>query len=77
LENIQRLPLDEKMALLEALMRAVNDELRQESRSDAPRADEPLPPFEELQGILATTTPLPAEDHWKDDYADYLTKKYA
>jgi len=29
MENIQRLPLDEKMALLAALMRTINDELRQ------------------------------------------------
>jgi hypothetical protein len=85
---IKRLPLDEKMALLAALTRTVNEELRQESRDNAvdPRAkralelletDGPLPSFAELQGILATDTPIPAEYDWEDDYADYLTKKYA
>jgi hypothetical protein len=63
--NIQRLPLDEKMALLAVLMRTVNEELRQDSRGitanpHAERAlevlgtDGPLPPFAELQGVLAT-----------------------
>lgn len=86
--TIQRLPLEEKVSLLEILMRTVNEELRQESRDNAvdPRAkralevlgtDGPLPPFAELQGILATDTPIPAEYDWKDDYTDYLTKKYA
>jgi hypothetical protein len=86
--SIKRLPLDEKMALLAALMRTVNEELHQELRDSAvdPRAkralelldtDGPLPSFAELQGILATDTPIPAEYDWEDDYTDYLTKKYA
>ncbi|GEM_PF-3348114 len=86
--NIQRLPLDEKMVLLETLMRTVSEELRQQLREavaspDTKRAremlgtDGSLPPFEDLQGILATDTPLPAEYDWKDDYTDYLTMKYA
>ena len=84
--NIQRLPLDEKLALLEALMQAVHAELHQESidtaHPDTKRLievlgiDGPLPPFAELGGILAMNTPS-AEEDWKDDYADYLTKKYA
>ncbi len=86
--NIQRLPLDEKMALLAALMQTVDEELRRRSHDNrvdphGKRAlevlgtDGPLPSFAELQGILATDTPIPAEYDWKDDYADYLTKKYA
>jgi hypothetical protein len=86
--NIQRLPLDEKMALLTVLIQTVNEELRQKSRDSAAdrdinRAleaigtDGPLPSFAELQGVLATDTPISAEYDWKDDYADYLTKKYA
>lgn len=86
--TIQQLPLEEKVSLLELLIRTVNEELRRESRDIAvdPRAqralevlgiDGPLPPFSELQGILASDTPVPAEYDWKDDYADYLTKKYA
>ena len=86
--NIQRLPLDEKMALLAALIQTVNEELRQKSRDSAANrdinraraaigADGPLPSFAEMQGVLATDTPISAEYDWEDDYADYLTKKYA
>lgn len=82
--NIERLPLDEKMALLAALTRTINDELRQKSSGAITKraramlgADGPLPPFEELQGVLATDTPLSSEYDWKDDYTDYLAKKYA
>lgn len=85
--NIQRLPLGEKVALLDMLLRAVSEEMRRvspvpadsdaERLSELPGADGPLPPFAELRGILATNTPPPAECDWKDDYADYLTKKYA
>ncbi len=86
--TIQRLPLDEKVALLEALMRTVNEELHHASSeaTAAPNAKRPAdvlgtegqpPPFEELRGVLAMDTPIPTEYDWKGDYADYLTKKYA
>jgi hypothetical protein len=86
--NNRRLPLDEKMPLLTVLIQTVNEELGRVSRDsatdrDITRAlealgtDSPLPPFAELHGVLATDTPIPAEYDWEDDYADYLTKKYA
>lgn len=86
--NIQRLPLDGKMALLKMLMRTVNEELGQETHGnsldpaikrarDVLGIDWPLLSFAELQGILTTDTLSPAEYDWKDDYSDYLTKKYA
>jgi len=86
--TIQRLPLNDKVALLESLMQTVNEELRQASpgtdttsdakrRTDRRGTEEPLPPFAELRGILAKDTLIPADYDWKDDYADYLTKKYA
>lgn len=86
--SIERLPLDEKIFLLKTLTRTIAEELHRQSRGatiapDARRAremldtDGPLPPFEELQGVLATETPLPSTYDWKEDYTDYLTKKYA
>lgn len=86
--NIQRLPLDEKLILLEVLMRTVNEEVRQQTRGGTADPDithalatlganGPFPPFEDLQGVLASDTPIPVEYDWKDDYADYLTQKYA
>ncbi len=85
---IRRLPLDEKVALLEALMRTVNEELHHSSAEAAATPDAKRladifdderqpPPFEELRGVLAVDTPIATEYDWKDDYGDYLTKKYA
>ncbi len=86
--TIQRLPLNEKVALLDVLMRTINEDVRHASSEattspDAEHVRKMLgregqpPPFEELQGILATGSPVPAGYDWKDDYTDYLTQKYA
>lgn len=86
--TIQRLPLDEKVALLEVLMRTVNEALHHaSSEAAAAPATEHLadmlggegqpPPFAELRGVLAAGLSVSAGYDWKDDYTDYLTKKYA
>jgi hypothetical protein len=80
--NINQLPLDEKLLLLVALAQSVREEMSLGvpapfHRAAAPRGGDSVPPFAQLQGILTTDTAPSAEHDWKDEYTEYLTKKYA
>jgi len=87
LAKIQQLSLDEKLVLLDALMRAVRVEIQERPTVDSSLSrvndlevflpEGPPPSFERLCGILATTGLAQPEYYWKDDDTDYLTKKYA
>ena len=64
LNEIEQLPLEEQLAVLEALSRHIRRSLEQRPRRN-------------LRGILATDAEPPTDDEIKDDYADYLIKKYS
>jgi hypothetical protein len=66
-----RLPLRERMLLLEALLRSVREEF------SAWVKPQKVIPFERLRGILKSDSQPPADEAWQDDYADYLIRKYA
>jgi hypothetical protein len=69
IEEIKQLPLEERMALLEAISRSVREELRpQQQRESAARR---------LRGIAKPDGPLPSDEEIKEDYRRYLTEKYS
>jgi hypothetical protein len=63
LSEIEQLPLDEQLALLEALSRHIRESLEKRPRLN-------------LYGILATDSEPPSDEALREDYTDYLENKY-
>lgn len=68
--EIERLPLDEQLALLESLTRALRKTLTQSS------TQEPDQSLVLVRGMLKPDGPMPTDEELKQDYTDYLIKKY-
>jgi hypothetical protein len=68
LTEINSLPLEERLILLEALTRGLRAEL-----SLQPQA---IAPVETVRGRLKPTEPMPTDEDVKDAYARYLIEKY-
>ena len=68
--EIERLPLNEQLALLEALTRALRKTLTQ---SDMKK---PGQPPRLVRGMLKPDGPMPTDEELKQDYTDYLIRKY-
>jgi hypothetical protein len=82
IEAISRMPLDEKLLLLQELVHVVREETLSASSAkavadDASDGGATFPRFADLRGILESTTPPVADDAWRDDYVEDLAKKYA
>jgi hypothetical protein len=71
LPEVRRLSINERLILLEALTRSVREDL---SASQKP---EDVVPFVSLHGALKPDGPMPSDEELRDDYVDYLIKKYA
>ncbi|OLE54320.1 MAG: hypothetical protein AUG51_08600 [Acidobacteria bacterium 13_1_20CM_3_53_8] len=69
IEEIRQLPLEQKVALLEAISRSVQEEMRLRERRGAA--------VNRLRGIAKPDGPPPSDEELKEDYIDYLTKKYS
>jgi hypothetical protein len=69
--EIENLPLDKQLALMETLARAIS---RRASRRGAPKTS-----LEQVRGMLkpAPGEPMPTDADLLGDYTDYLMKKYA
>jgi hypothetical protein len=67
--EIVRLPLTERLALLELVTRSVREEL-------APRHEGPSS-LSRIAGIGSTDGPPPTDGEIHDSYVDYLIEKYA
>jgi hypothetical protein len=67
LTEINSLPLEERLILLEALTRSLRTEL-----SPPPQA---IAPVDKMRGLLRPAGPLPAPAE-TDDYTRYLIEKY-
>ena len=65
--QIQKLPLEERLALLDAITRGVQEELRPRKRI----------PVEEIRGIARPDGPMPTDEELKEDYTRYLAEKYS
>jgi hypothetical protein len=80
--TIRQLPLEERVQLLEEISRSVQEELgsvivkENQPRSSADR-EHRLAAFERLQGMLKADGSPPTDQELKDDYLNYLEKKYS
>lgn len=72
--EIPRLSTRERLLLLEALSRAIRDELEGSARSES-TAREAL--VDRLFGALRTDAPPPTDAEIRDAYTNYLHEKYA
>ena len=68
LTEINRLPLDERLALLEALTHSLRSEMRPPVRAGSS--------VRRVRGLLKPAGPMPTDVELKDDYARYLIEKY-
>ena len=69
LSEIRYLPLDERLALLEALTHSLCDELRPVGHA--------RPSASQVRGMLKSDGPLPTDAEISDAYTRYLLEKYA
>ena len=69
IKEIDQLPLDQQVELLETISRSVREKLqtRQERTSISSR----------LYGIAKPDGPMPSDEELKEDYIRYLTEKYS
>ena len=68
--EIKRLPMTERLALLEALARDLREEMQPPA---TPRASS----LERVRGLLQTDAPPPTDEEVQDMIADYLLEKYS
>jgi hypothetical protein len=68
--EIERLPLNEQLALLEVLTRSLRKTLTQ---SDAKKSGKSL---KLVRGMLKPDGPMPTDEELKEDYTNYLIRKY-
>ncbi len=68
LTEISHLPLDERLALLEALTRSLRAELRPPARAGAS--------VHRVRGLLKPAAPAPTDAEIQEDYTRYLIEKY-
>ncbi|HWS90585.1 MAG TPA: hypothetical protein VN282_26695 [Pyrinomonadaceae bacterium] len=69
LSEIERLPLAERVELLEAITRSVRDELRPRARTPGVVG--------RLRGIARPEGVTPSGGELKEDYVNYLAGKYS
>jgi hypothetical protein len=67
--EIVRLPLPERLALLELVTRSLREELARQPRAGSLAA--------RLRGIGKPDGPPPTDDELRSDYTDYLAEKYS
>lgn len=90
IEEIKRLPVAERVALIEAISRGVREDLKSHKESLSTRmpsepdgaqaqdgGQEKVPLSQRLYGILKFDGDPPTDEEVKDAYADYLLEKYS
>ena len=68
--EIERLPLNEQLALLEALTRSLRKVLTQSGTKEPGKSPKLT------RGMLKPDGPMPTDEELKQDYTDYLIRKY-
>jgi hypothetical protein len=88
-EAIKRLPVADRIALIEAIMRSVREDLElhgrdgsvinsQSNQTATQSSGEARTTLSQrLYGILKFDGPPPSDEELKDHYADYLMEKYS
>jgi hypothetical protein len=69
LNEIERLPLAERVELLEVITRSVREELQPRARREGV--------VSRLRGIAKPDGPPPSDEELKEDYTRYLAEKYS
>jgi hypothetical protein len=69
LSEIERLPLAERVELLEVITRSVHEEIQPRARREGT--------VNRLRGIAKPDGPVPSDEELKEDYINYLTEKYS
>ncbi|HMF56182.1 MAG TPA: hypothetical protein VK619_07535 [Pyrinomonadaceae bacterium] len=88
IEEIRRLPLEQKLKLLETISRSVREDLDSKQERNPDAASKPkqinegsgenrVPVSHRLYGILKFDGEPPTDEKLKDAYADYLLEKYS
>lgn len=72
-KEFRGLPLQEQQALVEEMIRSIQ-ETREPKRHTV---DEKLAAVNRLRGAFKTNGPLPTDEELKEDYVNYLMKKYS
>ena len=67
--EIVRLPIAERLALLELVSRSVREDLAPPSRTESLAA--------QLRGIAKSDEPPPTDAEVRDDYTNFLEQKYS
>jgi hypothetical protein len=89
IEEIKRLSIEERIALIEAISRSLREEL--ETTDDAAEnlekeaagagvqseTDRKISAVRRLRGIIKIDGPPPSGEELKDDYTNYLIEKYS
>jgi len=69
LSEIERLPLAERVELLEVITRSVREEIQPRARREGTVG--------RLRGIAKPDGDVPSDEELKEDYVSYLTEKYS
>lgn len=92
IEQVTRLPVSQRLELIELLTRSLRSDIPSETVERAERAelldasrdqsaDQPSPQeraaaLTRLFGALSDDRRPPTDEEWKEDYINYLTRKY-
>ena len=79
-KEFRHLPLEEREAAVEEILRGIREEpdgLSVQSEVKRNRIEEKLAAVERLRGLFKTDAPPPTDEELKEDYINYLAKKYS
>ncbi|MBK9715369.1 MAG: hypothetical protein IPO81_29385 [Kouleothrix sp.] len=73
-ERVTRLPVPARLELIELLTHSLRQELAPEQMHTT---DDPVAIVNRLFGILRTDGTVPTDEEIREEYTDYLSRKYA
>jgi len=80
-KEVRQLPVGEREAVVEELRREIQEEIRAngsaESEEQSKRIERKLAAVNRLRGLFKTGAPPPTDEELKEDYTNYLMKKYS
>ena len=81
-KEIKQLPLAEREAVVEEVSRSIQEEVEAngslaKSEEQRNRIEQKLAAVNRLRGLFKTDAPPPTDEELKEDYVNYLTKKYS
>ena len=81
-KEIKQLPLAEREAVVEEVSRSIQEEVEAngslaKSEEQRNRIEQKLAAVSRLRGAFKTDAPPPTDEELKEDYVNYLAKKYS